>query len=682
MNKLSISLKKLHGVVVFSNANTSGEKKQVPYTINAEMMRLGFIMSSKLMDSIVSLPTVDQKELGTEIIKALKHLKGDDVKYKPMYPNFPKQVMEMSHLELYLNAITHYWSYGQWKPNYDELPREYAFENTKFREITLLNENDFSDLFTTLLSSNDSLSEEDKEIVEWFLDTQSILRYPDEIPYKETLCIITGRALKEGKEISGLIKTSTDILRLVTYINGGDISLAENTKFKSLPRSYRRKIVAELERVISEEDIQRHRNKWCKLFHNLHVGEYSKKVLDIATKVRSNSHLYNTKGEVQTQVNKKNFLKASKLLKNRPGEFARSLDSLLRKSGIDESIIKDDFLRVSSDVSTRVLMQLKGHFNARNNGMERVVFPKGNMARAQIIPSFNTQIPDETLIDLMIGIDKTLEDRFANMDSLGKVYIDPRLKGCPLPAQQRSSSTGLDIVARGTRLPFGDDATLRLFIYWVGRDIDLSATLHDENFNQIGHISYTKLKSAKYQAYHSGDITNAPNGASEFIDITIDDAHKSGARYVVMNVYVYNGPNFADHDKCYAGWMTRNAPNSNEIYDPKTVISKVDITSASRNAIPVVFDLKTREAVWCDLTTKGRSHWGGNNIESNKASTEQILRAITSLDNKPTIYDLITLHGKSRGMIVDTPKEADVIFGIDEGITPRDINVINSEYLS
>ena len=26
-----------------------------------------------------------------------------------MYPNFPKQVMEASDLELYLNAITHYW---------------------------------------------------------------------------------------------------------------------------------------------------------------------------------------------------------------------------------------------------------------------------------------------------------------------------------------------------------------------------------------------------------------------------------------------------------------------------------------------------------------------------------------------------------------------------------------------
>jgi len=134
----------------------------------------------------------------------------------------------------------------------------------------------------------------------------------------------------------------------------------------------------------------------------------------------------------------------------------------------------------------------------------------------------------------------------------------------------------------------------------------------------------------------------------------------------------------------------RNKPQSNEIYDPKTVISKLDLQTASRNAIPVIFDLKTREAIWVDLATKGVPKswhyrgWGRscNNVESNRASIKQILKAVTSLNNKPILYDLFMTHAVSRGDIVENKDEADIVFGLDGDITPKDINIINSEYIT
>ena len=198
----------------------------------------------------------------------------------------------------------------------------------------------------------------------------------------------------------------------------------------------------------------------------------------------------------------------------------------------------------------------------------------------------------------------------------------------------------------------------------------------------IEHISYTNLRSARYKAAHSGDITYAPEGASEFIDIDIDSAAKLGARYVIMNVYVYSGPNFDEHEVCYAGWMTREKVQSGEVYEPKTVQQKVDLTAKSRNAIPVVFDLVERKAIWTDLSTSRRSFDGGNNIESNQATTEQMLQAITSLDNKVNLYELFSMHVASRGTVVETREEADTVFAMDEGVTPYDIATINSEYLA
>lgn len=149
----------------------------------------------------------------------------------------------------------------------------------------------------------------------------------------------------------------------------------------------------------------------------------------------------------------------------------------------------------------------------------------------------NTPALSKSVVErLQRGIIATMVNRFKQLDDLGKVYIDDQLRLCPLPTQQRSASEGLFQVARGTRLPIGDKGTLRFFIYWVGRDIDLSASLHNEEFELIEQISYTNLRSSKYDACHSGDITDAPRGASEFIDISIDKAVKFGARYVVMNV--------------------------------------------------------------------------------------------------------------------------------------------------
>lgn len=232
-------------------------------------------------------------------------------------------------------------------------------------------------------------------------------------------------------------------------------------------------------------------------------------------------------------------------------------------------------------------------------------------------------------------------------------------------------------------MPFGDKEALRFFIYWKGIDIDLSATFHDEDFNMIGDVSYTNLKDAELETYHSGDITSASKGACEFIDVTVDAAYQGGARYVVMNVYVYTGPNFSDHEICYAGWMTRDGVNNNEIFDAKTVQQKCDMTQTARNAIPVVFDLKTRRAIWADLITNTRNRWGGNNVLSNRATTEQMLNAIViTTESKVSLYELFALHMKARGgRLVECAEEANTIFAFDEGVTPYDTTVINAEYV-
>ncbi|WP_372368013.1 hypothetical protein [Candidatus Uabimicrobium sp. HlEnr_7] len=643
-------------------------------SLNVELMQLGYMMDKNLFDKIARLPLETAGKLYSCVLQELLKAKGADVVYKPFYTNFPQQVMEMNELDLYFNAIVHYWSYGKWRPEDKEDVRMIRFEKVDYIMLSPMSEEEFKSIFTQKISSNDSISEDDKMIVEWFIENYVDLTYPKEIPFKENLCLVAAKLLQKGENISGCINTSTDVLRIATYLSQGDISLASNTKFVSLPRKTRKILCSVLDRVISEEDINRHKNKWIRLFHNLHVGEYSPKIFAIAAKFRNNEKIKTFNSRIEDAIQKRDIKAATEMLEKRPGDFARRLDHLLRLSGKDWQTIIDSFTKIVDEISTRVLLQLLGHVKTRNNVVDkRVVFPKGMMQKAQIIRDELPPLDENCCSKLTKQIQQTLIRRFFLLPSLGKVWVDPQLANCPLPSQQRSASQALFNVGRGTRLDFGDKNILRFFVYWIGKDIDLSASLHNEDFDKIEHISYTKIKSDKYQACHSGDIVDAPRGASEFIDITIDQALSCGARYVVVNVYVYSGPYFSEHEECYVGWMTRKEIESKEIYSPKTVQQKVDLRSKSRNVVPCIFDLKERKMIWCDLVTKRRFH-KPNNIESNTATIEETIQAITNLNNKTNLQELFKLHALARGKLVDDIREADIIFDINRAYKITDIN--------
>ena len=544
-----------------------------------------------------------------------------------------------------------------------------------------------SKTFICSLLVNESLSAGDKEAIVWFIDNTKVPAVL-EVPFKENLCFYAGEMLKRGGDISYCVDSVTDILRIATALNDGDISLSANTKFKSLPRKTRRLLTKAVEDVIlngsgnHNEDINRYRGKWTALFHNLHVGEYSDVVYQVAKKVRNNEKIVTFNSQVQGALDANDFPKLIELLTTRPGEFARRLDLLLRKFEEKDSITCRMFKSIVGSVNTRTLLQLYGHFKTRFKDTEkRVALPKGNIQKALLLEG-QKGLNNATVLKVQATIKTELARRWSDESDLGNVYVDPALRDCPVPTQMRSASEGLFQVARATRLPIaGDKNTLRFFVYWVGRDVDLSATLHDENFKNVGHVSYTHLRSDKYESYHSGDIIDAPKGATEFIDITIDGALEAGARYVAMNVLSFSQIPFNEIKTCFVGWMTRAKPNSNEIFEAKTVEQKIDLVGETRNVVPVIFDLQERKAIWADMSTVMRSNYYGNNVESNRASIEQTTEALLSVENKVTLFELFSFHGQARGKLVETREEADTVFAWDGDVTPFDVSVINSDYI-
>ena len=671
--KQKIAIKKLSGIVLpkqfLLSSGIKPTMNSLQIQLQMEAMNLGFCFSEDALNAIVF--SNNKTEDIDEIFTILKELVGADKVWKPFYPNFPQQVIDISEMELYTNAIIHYWTHGLWRPEGSEPSKLPTFENVKFKEIKLLSGKEFSGIFTSVLGSNGSITDFDKEIINWFLDKYSHddLEIPN-IPFKETLCQFAAECFNRDSLdlFKESLKTTTDILRVACYFSGGDITLATKTKFK-LTNKQRKFIVESLEEIISEEDVARYEKEWVKLFHHLHIGTYKKAFScnEIALLAR-NGKCKSFNSFVESALLNKNINEAVVLLKQRSGDFARRLDHIIRVSDSPNTIV-DTFLEVASKVDTRVLFQVLNHFKYRND-KKRIALPKGNIQKAFLLPQHSVQLDGGVIKKLTKGIKNILVNKFTALSLLGTVYIDPMLKKAPIPMSMRTASDGLKVLQRGTRLPLGDNNILRFFVHWIGQDIDLSACFLNEDLKFHSTISYYNLKSGYgssdngYNAVHSGDVTfaPAPDGGCEFIDIDLNSITDKTIRYVAMDVRVFSGCSFLDQ-QASAGWMMRTEIGSTQgkIFDPKTVEQRISLSTISKQCLVALFDIKEREVIWLDLNGQSNMMHGGNNIESNKANLETLVEAAVNL-KQPTLYQLFKLHTKGRGVIVKTKEEADIIF--------------------
>ena len=673
--------------------------KRMLASIAKNIESYGYAFSKEVFEVLLNYSREDLEAFYKELIPITKAMVGADKEYRPMYPNFPEQVMEASDAELFINAIIHYYSYGEWSPVYPKNERMPLIDDNKAVVLSLGTTEDIMEIFSNLMSSKTSLSEQDKSDIEKIVsEYPNYHEYmPDEIPLKENAAligkiIIKNAPVKKAEYIAKYFKTSTDVLRLITALSDGDISLADKTKYVSLKRCERRIIMdllADCGNIL--EDMYRYQYEWIRVGEVIHPFEFKQ---NRYTRVRESFDVLRNKkkplflpGKIQAAINRRDIFEATRLLKERPGDYARNLDKLLRECSnkAETDLVIGCFAQVANKVSTPVLLQVRQHFKGRNKANPvRVFFPKGNLARAISIPNTLSSIDELTCKQIVEICTNALHEIYRERESLGKVYIDPEFKNYLVPFSQRSASSTTKSMVRGSRFSIRPDAqAVRAFIWWTNKevdpdsyydnsrvDIDLSAAIYDENWHFIEHISYTRLRSEVMKAYHSGDITNGGDvngaGVAEFLDVDVNSVAKKG-RYIVYQVQSFAGHPYADLPNCRFGWMEREDVCSGEIFEPNTVEMSMDVSANSVVAIPVIFDCQERQFIWCDMNLSipvTQSHRGGINIESNLDRTTATCYAMTHL-NKPNLYTLIALNARARGKWVWDRNEADIVFSND-----------------
>ena len=702
MNSCGQSLflqKSLKVVVPIGNNEPSFQRVS---TVARNLQSLGFGLSSDLLARLSSLPEEFVVEWYEEVVPTLKKMVGAHRAFMPMYPNFPKQVMNASEAELFFNAMTNYYGFMLSDmlndptlvvlPNYEKELRPFLNELHELRWIELGTEEEFDRVFTRLLASNGSLSATDKEIVQWFAvnrDVGNLL--PQVIPQKETLAFLVAK-LSDPACLVPLLKTATDALRVAVAMSDGDVSLAEPTKFRNLTKKERRFLLECLENCGSSmtEDMLRWKGRWIRLGERLHPGDFKNRFPRslAAFDVLRNGYPYATFNSlIEAAFIAKKSDQALDILIQRPGDFARRLDHALRTLDKPDEVATV-FLKIASKVSTPVLLQLWHHFSTRNDAAIRAFFPKGNAAKLQVKEGRLPRLQTELVQHLVNGIRDVLVERFRRLPSLGKVHIGENLKEQIVPFSQRSASREIQTVARGSSFDLPIGQTIRFFCWWKnlekqdsgdGRvDIDLSASMFDSDWQYVADVSYYNLRQGR--CYHSGDITSAPNGACECIDMDLPFVLESNARYIVMSIMCFTGQSFLALPECFGGWMMRQRPESGEIFDPRTVKDKVDITGSTRTCVPVIVDVQDRKVYWADLALKGRGQI--NNAARNSVGMSQIGKVMVAL-NKPSLFDLFLMHAEGRGTLVDDEAQADTIFDVFSGtVTAFDTDKILSEFLA
>lgn len=557
----------------------------------------------------------------------------------------------------------------------DELVPEssevFPFETiTPLKVISFADDSFIAKKVSGIIARNSSISIAERKFVRDSKELNLNIIRPTSI-FKENIPLVLDLT-NDVAYIAKFISGATDVMR-IAYFNSNpdsDLSLKENVRF-SITTSQKKKIFALLNGCSNiREDMMRNRERWLRLGEKINPGskDNARRYPMVAAAFddlrNSPKDIVTFNRSVETKVRAKNVDTALvQTLAQRPGEFVRRLDFILRESNDANEVISAlDF--ISKDLQPKILFELEKYLINRRDSKytDRIFIPKGQENKVKVFVDTRKNI-DATVLSAAIDIIRNQNIKnLSTLNPLGKVYIDPALKNILLPFNRRGDSNTNTSVIKGSRYPLNHPAFVRLFVWWKGNvDVDLSVMTYGDNFNYLNQVSYTNLNDGANMV-HSGDITNAPNGASEFIDLNVSKLLAKGVRYIVPSLISYRGEQFETFP-CFAGFMERDGLRSGQHYEPESVKIKFDVKSKSNAHCPIIFDLKTDEIIFADISTQMSRH---SAVSRNGDRFTTIAKAIVELPNrKPTIYDIIETNAIARGQIVDKQIEADVVFTLD-----------------
>lgn len=567
-------------------------------------------------------------------------------------------------------------------------------QGSKAKLLNLWTEKDIKNAFADLLSSKTALDATQMDSLRILLVE---LPLPDvQIGMKETLMAVIDICLIENQaeKVQNFFNSPTDILRYLWYKHTGFLQIIEpktivkrhaknnqhiNTwlnqsgKAKigakaALKLRYSRKtslivakwlnnLTADSEKIC--EMMHPKRSMWVRFIRALRLAEYSKRkgfeklaeILDIFYKQEYTVW----QGRVNYYRLKSDMENTFKLLKQRPGLFARSLFSNMLWFGAEETV--GAFAEVIDKVPARLVFTLNMY--AQNyfvKNQNRIVKPLGGVSK-NILPNLLLSMFDENQLDQMkLAVEGlsllAIKKRFAEIKTESKtMYIDPSLFKMPVSIGDRGENVqDLPSALMGTRFEIEGD-TVRLFMQWgeglPAQHLDMDLSCHIAYENSTKEIcSYSSLLATGCK--HSGDIRSIPNkvGTAEYIDIEVNKLRSSKAKYVTFTCNAYS--NGAITPNLVIGWMNSKFPmkiseKTGVAYDSSCVQHQVRITSSvTKGLVFGVLDVQKNEIIWLEMPFDGQV--------IQQLDTRNIEAILAKLESKISIGSLLKIKAEAQNL--------------------------------
>src|SRR5690349_6663656 len=97
-------------------AGSTEDNADLAASLQAELMKLGYAFDEGAFAAVRRAPRNWLTGYHSEVLAHLGQRLSAGRTYTPLYRNFPAEVMAKRDIELFINAILHYWSRGTWEP--------------------------------------------------------------------------------------------------------------------------------------------------------------------------------------------------------------------------------------------------------------------------------------------------------------------------------------------------------------------------------------------------------------------------------------------------------------------------------------------------------------------------------------------------------------------------------------
>lgn len=623
-------------------------------TAAMELLNLGYLVIPTDLENISDSRLV-------KVIDAAREVSGSDRAFRPMYPNFPAQVRNLSSLQLLVDQILHYIT-GE-TPLVDitvearpGLPLRDML--TASKPLRVVRYGELPDEVSRVVASAAAMSEEDFAFVRAAFHREKVrnalVGIIDASRNKENRQkALLAYAANEYVSPENVVRVMSraldadDLLRSVLAVyslSGGDTEAYSRAAFNlsdrdnaavhmnSVPRAVRRELARQLGNVTHghrADALVARKRLWRNVSRYAHLFQYAgnadtKRALDI---VHDNIVFHTYASRVEAALASGDVKQAVIVLEENPGQLIRRAAAMLRMGG-DVEWVTAAIGRTGYRAKMSTLVSAYNGVSGLSTGRARVLRVAG---RANRVMDGETCVSTKDAKAVMTALRGAMERKLAFNGALSDVTAVGTASTTPVELVRRDASTSDRSMSRGASVDVGGNGdTLRLFVQWYNMDdesyrhrvdLDLSAAYLTKGLESAGRIDWTSYTGHRTAATFSGDIVDAPrpNGAAEFIDLDLTRV-PSNVEWVVMSVYSYTGQPLGSVEH-FAGAMLRSDADAGAIFDPRTVTAAFRSVSRATSVAPLAVNVRTRKMVWLDTDSgdggAGRSlSYGGDAIIS------------------------------------------------------------------